>query len=87
MHHACSTASQTFTINAKLDDSGTLEGKVERTIQGDDNEFLLRSAFRRVPMPQWKDLVQQISYGSGFAGARFRAAIYAARITLFRPRR
>jgi len=63
-----SKASQTFKITAKLDDTGTLEGKIERTVQGDDNEVLLRTAFRRVPMPQWKDLVQQISYGSGFAG-------------------
>ena len=63
-----SKASQTFKIEAKLSDTGTLEGKVERTVQGDDSEVLLRMAFRRVPMPQWKDLIQQISYGSGFAG-------------------
>lgn len=63
-----SRASQTFKIEAKLDDTGTLTGKIERTVQGDDSEVLLRSAFRRVPMPQWKDLIQQISYGSGFAG-------------------
>ncbi len=61
-------ASQTFKIEAKLSDSGTLEGKIERTVQGGDLEVLLRSAFRRVPMPQWKDLIQQISYASGFAG-------------------
>ena len=24
--------------------------------------------FWRVPFPQWKDLIQQISYGSGFIG-------------------
>jgi tetratricopeptide (TPR) repeat protein len=63
-----SKASQTFKIEAKLDDTGTLTGKVERTVQGDDSEVLLRSAFRRVPMPQWKELIQQISYGSGFSG-------------------
>ncbi len=63
-----SRASQTFKISAKLEDTGTLTGKIERTVQGDDSELLLRSAFRRVPMPQWKDLMQQISYGSGFAG-------------------
>jgi tetratricopeptide (TPR) repeat protein len=61
-------ATQTFKIEAKLSDNGTLEGKVERTVQGDDNEVLLRLAFRRVPMPQWKDLIQQLSYVSGFAG-------------------
>ena len=63
-----SKASQTFKMEAKLTDTGTLEGKVERTVQGDDDEVLLRMAFRRVPMPQWKDLIQQVSYGSGFAG-------------------
>jgi tetratricopeptide (TPR) repeat protein/transglutaminase-like putative cysteine protease len=63
-----SKATQTFKIDAKLDDTGTLTGKIERAVQGDDSEVLLRSAFRRVPMPQWKDLIQQISYGSGFSG-------------------
>ena len=57
-----------FNIEAKLDDSGTLEGKVERENQGDDKEVLLRTAFRQVPLAQWKDLVQQLSYNSGFAG-------------------
>jgi hypothetical protein len=61
-------ASQTFKIEARLNGAGTLVGKVERTIRGDDDEVLIRIAFRRVPMPQWKDLIQEISYGSGFAG-------------------
>ena len=61
-------AVQTFRIEAKLDEDGTLEGKIERSMQGDDNALLLRAAFRNVPMPQWKDLIQQISYASGFAG-------------------
>jgi tetratricopeptide (TPR) repeat protein len=59
---------QTFRMEAKLTDSGTLEGKVDRTVQGDDQEVLLRAAFRTVPMPQWKDLIQRISYSTGFAG-------------------
>jgi tetratricopeptide (TPR) repeat protein/transglutaminase-like putative cysteine protease len=63
-----SKLSQTFTLNGKLDDTGTLTGKIDRTVRGDDTELLFRSAFRRTPMPQWKDLIQQISYGSGFAG-------------------
>jgi tetratricopeptide (TPR) repeat protein len=61
-------ALQTFRIEAKLTDSGTLEGKVERTLQRDDQEVLLRAAFRTIPMPQWKDLIQRISYSTGFAG-------------------
>jgi len=59
---------QTFHIDAKLNEDGTLEGKIERSLSGDDSEVLLRAAFRRVPMTQWKDLVQQISYMSGFSG-------------------
>ena len=61
-------ASDTFEIDAKLKDDGALEGKIERTLRGSDAEVLLRSAFRRLPMTQWKDLVQQVSYASGFAG-------------------
>jgi len=61
-------ASETFRIDAKLKDDGTLEGKIERSLYGDDSEVILRSAFRSLAMPQWKDLVQRMSYGSGFAG-------------------
>jgi tetratricopeptide (TPR) repeat protein len=57
-----------FDIKAKLNDSGMLEGHVETTIGGGDSEVLLRTAFRRTPFPQWKDVIQQISYASGFAG-------------------
>src|SRR5437867_5429981 len=57
----------TFEIDAKLDDKGTLTGKIQRSMRG-DAEVILRAAFRQVPQTQWKDLVQQISYGSGFAG-------------------
>jgi tetratricopeptide (TPR) repeat protein/transglutaminase-like putative cysteine protease len=61
-------ALETFRIDAKLSDDGTLEGKVERSVTGDDSEIILRAGFRRVPITQWKDLVQGISYGSGFSG-------------------
>jgi tetratricopeptide (TPR) repeat protein len=57
-----------FSMTAKLSDTGTLEGKVEQQSTEMDAEVLLRLAFRRIPQPQWKDLVQQISYASGFAG-------------------
>jgi tetratricopeptide (TPR) repeat protein len=60
--------SETFIMNARLRDDGTLDGKVERTVSGNDAEVLLRSLFRRTPVEQWKQLVQQISYGSGFSG-------------------
>jgi hypothetical protein len=61
-------AVETFNIEAKLKEDGVLEGKIERSLSGDDTEVLLRTAFRRVPMPRWKDLVQQVSYSSGFSG-------------------
>jgi tetratricopeptide (TPR) repeat protein len=60
--------SQIFHIDAKLSDTGTLQGKVQRTLEGDDNALLVRAAFRSVPMPRWKDLVQQLSAISGFGG-------------------
>lgn len=61
------SSTQTFKIDGKLSDDGTFEAKVEDTARG-DQEVRLRSAFRRVPQPQWKDLVQQISYALGYAG-------------------
>ena len=60
--------SETFRIDAKLQDDGTLKGKIERSVSGSDMEVLLRAVFRRTPMQQWKDIVQRISYASGFAG-------------------
>jgi tetratricopeptide (TPR) repeat protein len=59
--------SAVFKIDAKLSDNGTLDAKMERTDRG-DTEVLLRSAFRSVGQPQWKELMQRISYSSGYAG-------------------
>lgn len=61
------SGAQTFKVDARLKDDGTLEAKMEETIRG-ENEILLRAAFRRVPQTQWKDLVQQISYALGYSG-------------------
>ncbi len=58
---------ETFTIDGKLNEEGTLESKMDYTSRG-DAEIVLRAAFRQVPQPQWKDLVQQISYGLNFVG-------------------
>ena len=58
---------QKFEIEAKLNESGVLEGKATQTARG-DTELLFRAAFRRVPMQQWKDLAQTLSYGLGFSG-------------------
>lgn len=59
---------QTFRIDATIGDDGTLKGKIERSLTGNDFELLFRAAFRSISMTQWKDLAQRISYGSGFAG-------------------
>ena len=58
---------ETFTIDGKLSEEGTLESKMDYSSRG-DAEILLRAAFRQVPQAQWKDLVQQVSYGLNFAG-------------------
>ena len=56
-----------FKVEGKLNDSGTLEAKISRSLRG-DLEVIFRAGFRRTPQPQWKDLVQNISYASGFSG-------------------
>jgi Tfp pilus assembly protein PilF len=59
--------SLTFKISAKLADDGTLDAKMERTDLG-DTEVLLRSAFRKLGESDWKELMQRISYSTGYAG-------------------
>jgi tetratricopeptide (TPR) repeat protein len=56
-----------FQITGKIGDDGTLEAKVETNIRG-DLEMALRSAFRRTPQPQWKDVVQALSRVWSFEG-------------------
>ncbi len=58
---------EAFKIDGKLSADGTFEAKVEDTTRG-DSEVLIRTVFRQVPQPQWKDLVQQISYRLGYSG-------------------
>jgi tetratricopeptide (TPR) repeat protein len=60
-------STEAFKIDGKLSDDGTFEAKVEDTTKG-DSEVLIRAAFRQVPQPQWKDLVQRISYAMGYSG-------------------
>ncbi len=56
-----------FAVEAKLSANGTLTGHIQRTSRG-DLELIYRLAFRQVPEAQWKNLVQRISYSSGFGG-------------------
>lgn len=58
---------QTFNIEGKLANDGSFDAHVQDSLHG-DAEVIVRAAFRRVPQPQWKDLVQQISYGLGYSG-------------------
>jgi tetratricopeptide (TPR) repeat protein len=60
-------STQTFRMKGKLNEAGVLEGNATFTARG-DLEFVLRAAFRSVPLPNWKDLTQRVSYGFGFAG-------------------
>jgi len=60
-------SSVTFSTEGTLSPEGTLTAHVRRTIRG-DVEILFRLGFRSTPPSQWKDLVQQISYNSGFGG-------------------
>jgi TonB family protein len=54
-------------LTAKLDADGTLQAHVETTDRG-DYELYDRYSFRRVPESQWKDLLQQTSYGGRLGG-------------------
>jgi tetratricopeptide (TPR) repeat protein/transglutaminase-like putative cysteine protease len=56
-----------FQLDGKLDESGTLKAKIQRADRG-DSELIFRLAFRQTPQANWKDLVQRISYLSGFSG-------------------
>ncbi|HXW89531.1 MAG TPA: DUF3857 domain-containing protein [Terriglobales bacterium] len=58
---------QTFHMDAKLNDAGTLEGRADFSVRG-DLEYLLRAGFRAVPLPQWNDLMQRLSLSLGFGG-------------------
>jgi tetratricopeptide (TPR) repeat protein len=57
----------TYTVTAKLDASGTLQAHSDWRERG-DRELLTRYAFRRMPEAQWKDLVQQMSYAGRLGG-------------------
>ncbi len=58
---------QRYEIEAKLSDTGVLEGTMHRTFRG-DSELIERMAFRQTPQSQWQELVQGICRAMGFAG-------------------
>jgi tetratricopeptide (TPR) repeat protein/transglutaminase-like putative cysteine protease len=56
-----------FQADGTLDDTGTMESKMQLSVRG-DVEIGFRLVFRRAGQPQWKELAQQISTGMGFSG-------------------
>ena len=56
-----------FDANAKLDSQGTLTGHISVNMRG-DNELIYRSIFHQTSRTQWNDMVQNISYRTGFSG-------------------
>ena len=54
-------------IDGKITELGKLERTVKYTARG-DLELALRSIFRRVPQPNWEEVVQRLAYLDGMAG-------------------
>jgi TonB family protein len=52
-----------YTITAKFDAGGTLQGHSESKYRG-DHEFFMRYHFLRAPQSQWKDVAQRTSYAA-----------------------
>jgi tetratricopeptide (TPR) repeat protein len=60
-------SSQRVEIDGQVDDLGKLTAHLHYVMRG-DTEFILRSAFRKTPQPQWKDLGQTILTLDGLRG-------------------
>ena len=60
-------SSQEVTVDGKLGEDGTLDATL-RWVFRDDSGVLLRAAFRNTAQNRWKDIVQSISYASGYGG-------------------
>jgi tetratricopeptide (TPR) repeat protein len=60
-------SSQQVDVKGKLSDDGKLEAEVQWTFRN-DSEIFLRAAFRNTPQDKWKDVIQSISYATGYAG-------------------
>ncbi len=56
-----------YHFTGSLTDSGHLEATIEHEVRGDP-ELILRTAFRRVPQPQWKDLIPRLSDTFAYSG-------------------
>jgi tetratricopeptide (TPR) repeat protein len=60
-------AFEKFQMTGALSNSGELKASMQNELRG-DTEVIVRSVFHAVPQPKWKDVVQNLSYGLGFAG-------------------
>jgi tetratricopeptide (TPR) repeat protein/transglutaminase-like putative cysteine protease len=60
-------STQRVEIDGQVDDLGKLKAHLHYVMRG-DTEFILRSAFRKTPQPQWKDLGQTILTLDGLRG-------------------
>ena len=58
---------QTYASKAKLSSDGTLNAHIQASVLGDTG-VMERYIFQQYSPAQWKDVVQQMSYRSGFAG-------------------
>ena len=58
---------QTVEVEGEISELGKLSAKVHYTLRG-DSELLLRTAFRRTPKTQWKQLAQLVAYSDGLRG-------------------
>jgi transglutaminase-like putative cysteine protease len=57
-----------FHADTTLSSDGTLDGELTREARG-DAEMVVRGVFRRVGPGKYRDVVQSMSYASGFAGS------------------
>jgi tetratricopeptide (TPR) repeat protein/transglutaminase-like putative cysteine protease len=60
-------AMQRIEVDGKISDLGRLERSVKYTARG-DLELALRSLLRRVPQPNWPELIQRITFLDGMTG-------------------
>ncbi|MBA3913183.1 MAG: tetratricopeptide repeat protein [Acidobacteriales bacterium] len=55
-------------MKAKIEEDGSLQGHVESTFRGSQDELLLRLAFRQTAAEKWQSMVQKLSSAQGFGG-------------------
>lgn len=61
------TQSAVFEVKGKLSEQGVFTAHFEQSYHG-DVEMIMRAAFRAVPQSQWKQMLQNFSNVTGFAG-------------------